>query len=596
MANYAPSPNWDLENIFPGGCAGTVATDAVEATKKTLADLTARASDLPSIQDQESASVWARFLRDLEASDDHLGQLFSFAHCHASANVADQDARSLIAALSAVWSVRSKIDVPLRAELGKTEDAHFATLLDHPDLSHMRTHLTELRAAAAISMAPDLEKLHEELAQDGFHAWGRLYDDVSGGLKVEVDRGDGPETLSTEQAKQLLDSPDEALRTQVAGAIDSVWHEKRDVFAAALNHINGYRQTLYARRGIDELELPLRGNRIGRKTLETMFSVLSDFRPTLSRFLAAKAKHLGLPKLRHYDVSVSLGEGGASVSYEEAQDFISESFHTFSEDLGNFATHAFLNRWIEVEDRPGKRQGGFCTGVPLNKESRIFMTYGGKASAVQTLAHELGHAYHNWVLRDMPRRQSEFTSSLAETASTFAETVVREAAYRNATDEKVRLGLLDRKLTDAVSFAMNIPARFHFERAMYSARAKAELTADQLCEITLSAFSSAYNDSLAEHDRMFWASKLHFYITEEPFYNFPYSVGYLFSLGLYARALEEGPSFAKKYDETLKLTGYRSCEQVANQALGVNLEEPDFWNSALALIAADVEAFEALTP
>lgn len=592
-AQYAPSPRWELDSLFPGGTTGATVQSALESVKVTYGDLERQANELP-LPDAESSDQWAEFLLGLENADDVLSQLFCYAHCRVSENIDNVDAKALLAALSNVGSVRGAVDVPIRSQLGLATQIGFDALAGDPRLGHMGTYLRELREDAAITMAPDLERLQEELARDGFHAWSRLYDEVSAQLRVTVDRGEGPEELSTEQAKQLLDSPDPALRERVAEAITVAWRSQEDTFAATLNHINGYRQVIYDRRGIDELEIPLRSNRISRDTLEMMFTTIADFRPTMARFFAAKAKLLGLPKLRWFDVGVSIGKAGDAVTYEQAQDFINEHFNGFNPELGDFGRRAFLNQWIEVEDRPGKRQGGFCADVPLNRESRIFMTFGGKPSAVQTLAHELGHAYHNWVLKDLPRRQSEFPSTLAETASTFAESIIREAAYAAASDDEVRLGLLDRKLTDAVAFVMNIPARFHFERAMFKARADHELTASELTELCVSAFADAYDNGLAAHDPMFWASKLHFYITQEPFYNFPYSVGFLFSLGLYARAVAEGPSFAKKYDDTLRLTGYRSCEEVAAEALGVDLTQPDFWQGALDLIAADVDAFEAL--
>ncbi|MCA9564483.1 MAG: oligoendopeptidase, partial [Myxococcales bacterium] len=367
-----------------------------------------------------------------------------------------------------------------------------------------------------------------------------------------------------------------------------------ETFSACLNHINGYRQTLYSRRGIDELELPCHNNRISRHSLETMFSVIRDFRPVLSRYLAAKAKHLGLAQLSHYDLNVSLGKSSKRTSYADAAKFVLEQFSGFSNELADFAKLAFERRWIEAEDRKGKAQGGFCAPAPKSKESRVFLTFGGNARSTQTLAHELGHAYHNWVLRHEAPFNRSFPSTLAETASTFAESVVREGALAACKSDDERIGLLDRKLSDATSMLMNIPARFHFERAMYAARKERELTPAKLSELVVEAFDDAYNGQLESHDAMFWASKMHFYLSDWPFYNFPYVVGFLFSLGLYERAREVGPDFSAQYDAFLRLTGSRTCEEVALESLGVDITKPDFWQSAMAGVERDVEAFEAL--
>ncbi len=591
---YAPSPRWDLDSIYAGGAGDAPATNALNDVQARLTSLLEAFSALRPLDEAGSAAGWTEVMLALEQVDDAFSTVATKAWCHFSDDVNDAAAVEMVAKLGELQTLRAQIDVPLRATLAASSDASFAAFMGRDEVAHMSTHLAEERDRAAIAMEPKLEALQSELARDGFHAWGRLYSVISGGLSVTLDRGDGPETLSTEQARQLLDHPEADFRRKVAASVTEAWSTQKSVFAAALNHINGYRQVVYGRRGIDELEVPLRNNRISRASLEVMFDEIRNFRPVMARFLRAKARLLGLEKLSWYDLGVSLGKVGGTVTYEAAQDFINEHFSGFADRLGDFSRHAFASRWIEVEDRPGKRQGGFCAAVPLTGESRIFMTFGGKPSAIQTLAHELGHAYHNWVLKELPAYQREFPNTLAETASTFAESIVREAAYREASDDEVRLGMLNRKLMDASAMLNNIPARFHFERAMYAERGKKELSADRFSELTVDAWKDAYADCLDVYDETFWASKLHFYLSDSPFYNFPYTVGFLFSSGLYAAAVAEGDRFASKYDHCLVLTGSHSCEEVAQQALGVDLSKPDFWRSAMAVIEADVAEFERL--
>lgn len=586
---------WDLESLWPGGCAGEPASQLAEQARSDLAAIASAVGQLPPLSGAgPTLSTWAGVLRRLEEIDDHIEEAYALAECTLAADVTDKDARDLVARVHDMLSQRRQIDVPVWSGLGEADDESFSALSEHSELTHMELHLQEQRAWSEISMDPELEQLHEELARDGFHSWSRLYDEVTGGLRVEVDRGEGPEQLGVGQARNLLESPDRALRKRVAAAIHDAFDSQKALFAAAFNHINGYREVLYRRRGIDELTVPCRLNRIERRTLDTMWSAVHAFRPTMARFLAAKARALGLEKPSWYDVDVPLGEAGASVDYATAQDFIVSEFSEFSGAMGEFAKMAFDQRWIEAEDRSGKAQGGFCASFPLSKQTRIFMTYGNTPGSVQTLAHELGHAYHAWLLRDLRAKAREVPATLAETASTFAESLVREAALRRADRDEVRLGLLDRKLTDAVAMLMNIPARFKLDRAAFAERRKRELSPERYTELTLEAFEEAHAGALAEYEELFWASKLHFYFTQLPFYNFPYTFGYLFSLGLYARALEEGSDFAPQYDETLMLTGGHTVEEVARRALGVDLGEPEFWNDALALIAADVSAFETL--
>ncbi|MCI0704764.1 MAG: M3 family metallopeptidase, partial [Planctomycetia bacterium] len=251
---------------------------------------------------------------------------------------------------------------------------------------------------------------------------------------------------------------------------------------------------------------------------------------------------------------------------------------------------------IEAENRPGKRQGGFCTSFPTAKQSRIFMTYTDSADSMSTLAHELGHAYHSWVLRDEPVFLADYPMNLAETASTFAEAVLAEQRLQRAKTDYERLTLLDASLGDAVAFVMNIHARFLFESAFHVERAKGELPAERLSALMDAAQKEAYLDSLAPDgwNPRFWVSKLHFYITCLPFYNFPYTFGYLLSLGVYAVGREAGPEFPEQYRKLLIATGCRDAEDAVQSTLGFDLRKPDFWEKSLSLIAERVSQFTTL--
>lgn len=593
--HQAPSPSWDLESLYPGGAGGPAIAGQVEHARVETQRLIEVFSELPVPHNAgDIHDRWAVALLELEKLDDVLTDTESYALCSTAADTADDHAKVVYAKAAEIQVSRQQIDVPLWAKLSQITSEDFDRLLARDDLSHMSMFLTEIRRQAEISMGPELEELQTALSRDGIHAWARLYDTVSGVLRVVVDRGNGDEELTDEQARCLLESPDTELREKVAKAIHKAWNQQVEITAAALNHINGFRHVVYRRRDIDELEIPLRMNRMARSTLETMFAVIDDFKPVLTRYLEAKAKVLGLKELRWYDLDVPLGVSEEVITYDEAQDFIVEHFGRFSSSLGDFANHALKSSYVEAENRTGKRGGGFCTSFPLKGQSRIFMTYADTRGSLQTLAHELGHAYHSNVLLDLPSRMRQYPMALAETASTFAESLVRQAAYEAATDDATRFEMLDGKLSDAVTFLMNIPGRFQFERSMYAARANGELRPTELTDLCVGAFKHAYNNALGEYQSLFWSSKLHFFFTDVPFYNFPYSVGYLFSAGLFARALEEGSAFAERYRQLLRLTGHKTVEQVGQEALGIDLGQPEFWQSALSVVESNVNDFVEL--
>src|SRR5690606_16117047 len=263
-------------------------------------------------------------------------------------------------------------------------------------------------------------------------------------------------------------------------------------------------------------------------------------------FLNQKAKLLGMEKLGWQDVDAPDAFGDVKpprFTYDEACDFIIDNFSTFGPKLSSFAKHALENRWVEAEDRPNKRPGGYCTRLPEFEEARIFMTFTGSASDMSTLAHELGHAFHSHVMRDLPALNRGYAMNVAETASTFAELVISDATVQEAQSEEERINLLDNKIQRSATMFMNIQARFLFESRFYEERKKGIVTENRLNELMEAAQKEAFEDSLSSYHPTFWASKLHFFNTGVPFYNFPYTFGYLFSMGIYAKSIEQGSDF-----------------------------------------------------
>jgi oligoendopeptidase F len=280
----------------------------------------------------------------------------------------------------------------------------------------------------------------------------------------------------------------------------------------------------------------------------------------------------------------------AYVSFENAAQLIIQYFSAFSPTMGTFAEQAFEQRWIEAEDRSGKRPGGFCVTLTKEKQSRIFMTYSGTMSNVFTLAHELGHAYHSYEVRGLPIFAQQYRMNVAETASTLAEMVIIDSMIKESNDPITQLSLIDHKLQRAVLFLMNIHARFLFELDFYQARRKGFVLAKELNILMEKAQKKAYGDVLSEWHPHFWMAKQHFYATDVPFYNFPYTFGYLFSQGIYAH-LKQQENAAEAYSSLLRDTGRLTTEDLAHRHLGVKLEEPFFWEEALKLVKEDVDTF-----
>jgi len=394
----------------------------------------------------------------------------------------------------------------------------------------------------------------------------------------------------------MMSSQDRDVRKTVFERTNQAWEREQDIFSSTLNHLAGFRLETYKARGWEDvLKEPLQINRMKKETLDTMWQVITENKQPFVQFLNRKASMLGLEKLNWYDVEAPIGSAGKEYSYDEAANLIVSQFSTFGRKLSAFTEKAFRDRWIEAEDRSGKRVGGFCTSFPDSGESRIFMTFSGSASNVSTLAHELGHAFHQEAMLNVRPLNRSYAMNVAETASTFAEMIVADATVNQAETKEEKLVLLEDKVQRSVAFFMNIHARFLFETRFYEERKRGIVPTDRLNELMEEAQKEAFCGALGEYHPLFWASKLHFHITRVPFYNYPYTFGYLFSLGIYALALEEKNTFEEKYIALLRDTASMTVEDLAMKHLGADITKRDFWENAIKLAVQDAEAFLQMT-
>jgi len=592
--------NWELDTLLPHPDSDAF-REVCSAFRRELTDLAERSESLPEIDGQpKNVAGWVDFLQIYESITARAIELTDFIGCRAAADAQNKLFQKYEAHLSSLEPLREQIATNFEFALRDADAEEFAAFVKADEkLEAIEFYLRDRQRNAEMRLPKEQESLAADLAVDGIHAWGRLYDRISGSLRVPVmERG---EIVQKSPGQVPLDSPQRAVRENNFFAAAKAWSSIADSCADALNHISGTRLTLYRKLGLrDHLESPLRHNRMRRETLDAMWNTVVARKSCLLKYLAAKSKCLGRDTLTWYDLQAPLPVTGASpsaeLSYDAACTQVIESFSRFSPEFGEFARSAIEQRWIEVEDRPGKRQGGFCTWFPQKQESRIFMTYTNTPDSMSTLAHELGHAYHSHVLKDRPMFLQQYPMNLAETASTFAEAVLGERRLETAQTTGEKMTILDGMLGDAATYLMNIHARFLFEDAFHTERHDGELSAERLSELMLAAQKESFQQALDDDGwyENFWVSKLHFYITELPFYNFPYTFGYLLSLGVYALADEFGSEFPARYRQLLIATGCQDTEQAVESTLGYDLSGPEFWNKSLDVIEQRVEQFAAL--
>lgn len=588
---------WELDSIFAGGSSSADFEAFLQQLQKDIAAMHQELQQFSAPGSLEEAAGLDRLIAGLQSAAGRIGEASSFVACLTAENQHDKKAVQLSSKVTTLRAAYENAMTLFQNVLRNTDDELWELWMSREEVAPISFVLSEKRAAARDKLAPELESLASDLAIDGYHGWGQHYDTIVSKVAVPFEDEDGSQTsLSVGQAANKLGDNSRVVREETFKNWEQAWSEVADYCADTLNRLAGFRIKLYEKRGWNDiLKEPLDINRMSQATLDMMWQVIEENKPVFVAYLNRKAKLMGLEQLSWSDVDAPLGESADKISYEAAAEEIVKQFRNFSPKLADFSAEAFNKRWIEAEDRPGKRPGGFCTSLPVSGQTRIFMTFGGTVSNVSTLAHELGHAYHQHLMDELPQFNQDYAMNVAETASTFAEMIVADALVNNAADDKQKLSLLADKISSSVSFFMNIHARFLFETRFYERRKQGELSAGELSALMEEAQREAYHGALASYHPHFWASKLHFYITDVPFYNFPYTFGYMFSTGLYARAQREGQSFAAKYDALLQDTGRMTVEELASKHLGVDLTQPDFWREAMALAVADVKTFLELT-
>lgn len=326
-----------------------------------------------------------------------------------------------------------------------------------------------------------------------------------------------------------------------------------------------------------------------------MWKAVSKYKKPFTNYLNQKAKMNGDEKMHSYNFWAPVTKGKQKIKYEDAVDFILEHFSQFGTEIESFSRQAFDKGWIEAVDRPNKSTVAFCAGFPLSGESRVFMTYGGTITNVLTLAHELGHAFHNHAMKPVNGLNKQYPLSIAETASTFSEMIILDAAMEKAESTKEKLFLLDEKLKRSVMNFMNIHSRFLFEKKFYEERKEGIVSPARLNELMQEAIDEGYEGSLDNASIHSWVWTPHYYMTKSPFYNFPYTFGYLFSLSIYAKAKEKGKEFEKDYLDLLRDSGSMSTEDLVMKHLGEDITLEAFWEKGIELCVKDAEEFIILT-
>ena len=442
-------------------------------------------------------------------------------------------------------------------------------------------------------LSDEEEVLIAKMKNTGSNAWAKLQEMLSSTMLVDITVDGEQKRLPLPVVRNMAYSDNAKLRKTAYDAELASYKQIEVSSAASLNGIKGEVITLAKMRGYTSpLEMTVINARMDMQTLDAMLTAIKESLPAFHKYFHKKGELLGHKNgLPFFEMFAPVGNADMKFTYQEARDYIVKNFRTFSDELADFAANAFDERWIDAETREGKRGGAFCSNLHVIKQSRILSNFDGSFSNMTTLAHELGHGYHGAKLMEETFLNAEYPMPIAETASIFCETIVKEAVLKNANQEEA-FTLLEGDIGDAGQVIVDIYSRFLFESELFKRREEGAVSVNELKEIMMDAQKQAYGNGL-DHDHLhpyMWACKPHYYYASRNFYNFPYAFGLLFAKGLYAEYLKRGDEFVASYDKLLSMTGKMNIADVTME-MGIDVRNVEFWRGSLKLIEKNIEKF-----
>ena len=514
-------------------------------------------------------------------------RLAGYASLRQSANTKDPQATSQMGRIMALYSGLASPEAAFKDWASKLPN--LMELVSQDEVLTGYRFLFENMADSARYLLPGMgEEIMARMELSGGNAWSDLQQYLTSTVEVDY-RG---QTTNLSAVRNLAYDPDPQVRQDAYKAELAAYDKIKDSVAFALNSIKLETITDCRLRGYESpLERTLKQSFLSRQTLDAMLGAMDEYLPKFWQYLKVKGKALGHENgLPWYDLFAPMGNASTKFTTQQARDFLVELFAGFDSELSQMVATAFDNAWIDFYPRDGKAGGAFCAGVECLGESRILTNFDGMFTDVVTLAHELGHAFHNQCIRDHRPLNRDYSMPVAETASTFNECVVMAAAIKEAKDDDERLALIESQLQDAAQIICDIYSRYRFEAMVFANRESQFMDAGTLCGFMTKAQEQSYGDGL-DHDQMhpyMWVCKSHYY--GPTFYNFPYAFGGLFARGLYAQYETEGAPFVEKYKRLLHTTTVATAEDTAKVA-GIDLTDKRFWRGALQTIADQIDLF-----
>lgn len=572
---------WNLDQLYLSFQDQTFLND-IEKLKQML-------EDMQKYPKMEIAEINLKcYLKTANQFQDLIEKIYAFVSLTMSSDTTNQEALKYSSVVENMIAGFADTQAKIDRWIGKFD---LQSIQDDYIQEHLYI-LQEIQQHNRYLLSDEGEKTLAQMKTTGSSAWLKYKDQLISSMKVTMDNKEYPLT----EVLNMAYSKDKNVRKKAYEAELKAYQSVEQGVASALNAIKGEAITVTKLRGYDSvLQRTLIDSRMSQKTLDALLVVMKKALPIFERYFLLKAKALGYRNgLPWYELYAPIIDVESSYPFEKGSQFVVEQFYTFSRHLGDYAKKAIDQHWIDVYPRAGKVGGAFCHNLHCIQESRFLLNYGDEFGDTITLGHELGHGFHGECLNGQTALNADYPMPIAETASTFCETIIKKAALTFASPEQ-KLMILENELCDCAQVIVDIYSRFLFESRLIEKRQNGPLSVEEIKELMIEAQKESYGKGLDErylHPYM-WTWKPHYYEADYAFYNFPYAFGLLLAKGLYGLYQKHGSAFAKTYENFLSLTGKMSLEDVGMK-VGIDLQDMNFWQNSIDMIKEDIDLFEKL--
>lgn len=580
--------NWNLDELYKSENSDEFNND-MSNYKQELDELTSFAEN--NFNSTEDAANKIETFINMKNKIAYYDKLFIYVNLSLSTNTSNENLNKISDKLEGMESESAKSNSMFQQFLKQIDDIN--SVIEKSEV--LKEHcfiINELKNSSKYVLSPNEESTISKMKNTGSLMWKKLWEQLTSSLCVEIEQNGEIKQFSLSEIRNMAYSDNKEIRKKAYTSEINAYKKIETACSFALNGIKGEVINLSKIRGYNSpLEMTAINSRMDLKIIETMFSAIEEFIPESEKYFKRKAELLGHKKaLPFYDLFAPIGSINDKYSYEETKETVIQNFYKFSDKMGSYAENAFNKNWIDVYPQEGKVSGAFCESVHPIKQSRILINFGGTFSDIITIAHELGHAYHDSCLYSETPLNSFYPMPIAETASTFCETLVTKNLLENSLNDRIKI--LENSISDAVQVIVDIYSRFLFEDEVFKKRIDGILSANELNEIMLSSQLKAYGNGLDKNymHKYMWICKPHYYDADFNYYNFPYAFGLLFSKSLFSKYMENKKDFIQTYDNILNNTGKNNLSEIGRLS-GIDLYSKEFWKSGLKEIKDDIDKF-----